>query len=300
MTIRDVAKRWAEQTRPHGKAGNFRYSEHSLFSYWANIGVVTEAGHALIDTTQYSSTTSGHERAGYMAAYHAGREVAEVSLPLLGDVVGRNGYSGQVSVVVRGEGREVLIEDKARGAFWLMGVAWERIPQAWAAQLPEAAGSVAEALAQLAPAGLGAGEYLRQGDIYFVPTDVPTRSLLNLWGDAEVLKRCVGVRHIAYWDGSTYPETYFPRDLLGVAPFLPRAVAAQTRTMALGEPTTWHHRPTEVRYDREGRAYARGTVRHTEHRTLSLGKVWHRIERSRAVVSLSRDNRQWSGGGGFD
>ena len=77
-------------------------------------------------------------------------------------------------------------------------------------------------------------------------------------------------------------------------------VAAQTRTMALGEPTTWHHRPTEVRYDREGRAYARGTVRHTEHRTLSLGKVWHRIERSRAVVSLSRDNRQWSGGGGFD
>jgi hypothetical protein len=297
LTINQVAQRWAEQSRPHGTAGNFRFTEERLFSYWANIGVVTSAGHALIDTTQYSPTTSGHQRAGYSAAYQAGRQVAEVSLPLLEQLVTGRGYIGEVQVLAQGEGREVLIRD--RDACWLMGVSWERIPQAWAAKLPAAVGTVAEAETLLAPEG--ETQYLRQGDVYFVATDMKTRHLLlGPWSDAEVLKRCVGVRQVAYWDGSTYPETYFPRDLLGVSPFVSRAVADQARLLATNEPTTWHHRPTEVRYDRQGLAYARGTVRHREHRTVNLGKVWHRIMQSRAVVSLSRDNRQWQGGGGFD
>lgn len=295
LTVNQVAQRWEEQSRPHGTAGNFRLPGASLFSYWANIGVVTSAGHALIETTRYSPTTSGHERAGYWAAYQAGRRVAEVSLPLLQQVAGD--YIGEVEVLAQGDGREVLIRE--REACWLMGVSWERIPQAWAAKLPEAVGTVAEAAMLLAPEG--ETQYLRQGDLYFVPTDMKTRNLLlGPWSDAEVLKRCLAVRQIAYWDGSTYPETYFPRDLVGVSPFVARAVADQARLMARNEPTTWHHGPTEVRYDRQGQAYARGTVRHREHRTLSLGKVWHRIMRSRAVVSLSRDNRQWQGGGGYD
>lgn len=295
LTINQVAQRWAEQSRSHGTAGNFRFTGASLFSYWANIGLMTEAGHALIDTTQYSPTTSGHERAGYWAAYQAGRQVAEVSLPLLQQLAGD--YRHEVTVLAQGEGREVLIRE--RESCWLMGVSWERIPQAWAAKLPEIVDTVAEAEKLLAPPG--ESEYLRQGDVYFVPTDMHTRDLLKgPWSDAEMLKACLATRVVPYWDGSTYTETIFPRDLLGVSPFVSRAVGEAARLMARNEPTTWHHRPTEVRYDKQGAAYARGTVRHNEHRTLNLGKVWHRIMRSRAVVSLSRDNRQWQGGGGYD
>lgn len=49
------------------------------------------------------------------------------------------------------------------------------------------------------------------------------------------------------------------------------------------------HIATNLRYDKEGNRYIRGTLRHTvgEHRMLKLGNIWHRVYENRAVNSWS-------------
>jgi len=53
------------------------------------------------------------------------------------------------------------------------------------------------------------------------------------------------------------------------------------------------HKATAIRKDKEGNIYIRGTLRHRDHNTIKMGKVWHR-------VLVNRAKRSWSVSGNVD
>lgn len=113
-------------------------------------------------------------------------------------------------------------------------------------ELPEPASSVDEAFDLLFPVGLDKSlPYIRQGEFFFVPTDMATKNLTPVPKDQNDLTK------------------HFP-----------------------GAGTGHAHTATELR-QLDGKYYARETVRHPEHKTTRLGKIWHEVYCNRAVKSFN-------------
>lgn len=291
---RDVVESWAKQARGYRASQNLQHMQRWLISYSTLIGFCTHSGDAVVDSTRYSVTTGKHQTYAMLAARKYRRNVAYISVPLCDEIAPQH---RDIIEVVEGGPRESLIRNGRD--YWLTGVSWgDREEQAWAAKLPGEASTITEALRLLAPPGVT--KYKRQGDVYFVPTDKQTKDLLKgPWSDPDVMEKCLETKVTHVWDDTEYKQSYVPKDLAGVCPFIARRVHNDIMSI-LDSPSTWSHVPLEVRCDREGNTYARGSVRHTQHKVLNLGKVWHRVEKSRAVVSMSRSNQGWAGRGGYD
>lgn len=116
-------------------------------------------------------------------------------------------------------------------------------------ELPKNARTVANAFDLLFPEELNPNcPYVRQGEFFFVPTDMKTTDLLPM-------------------------EPRF-EDKNNIARYFPNAGTGHA------------HMATEIRHTGED-IYVRGTIRHTEHKMLKLGKIWHRVYVNRAVRSFS-------------
>jgi len=116
-------------------------------------------------------------------------------------------------------------------------------------ELPENAQTVENAFDILFPKELNENQpHTRQGEFFFVPTDMKTTDLLPM-------------------------EPRF-EDKNNIARYFPNAGTGHA------------HMATEIRHTGED-IYVRGTIRHTEHKMLKLGKIWHRVYVNRAVRSFS-------------
>jgi len=161
-------------------------------------------------------------------------------------------------------------------------------------ELPGAVSNVEEAFDAIFPLDLDENSpYVRQGEFFFEPTDMPTRNLkpapeLYEWGlynyetqYADHLRRPTKEETQRTLEGNLLSTPWmvhrFPiRDQNNLARRFP------------GAGTGHAHIVTELRY-LDGWYYARGTVRHPEHKTLSLGKIWHRVYINNAVRSFNSD-----------
>ena len=154
--------------------------------------------------------------------------------------------------------------------FFIAGIDFETSPanrpQFFLSLLPAGTyTSLADAFAALMPPEVKLARALganvkRQGDLFFVASTLPTRELPRNGTHAVSVTRYVGMRRI---------------DTTGIP--LDRRES---------------HLATEVR-KLTGVRFARGTIRHGEHRMLRLGKVWHGVYQNTARAS-------WAAAGNID
>lgn len=174
-------------------------------------------------------------------------------------------------------------------------------------ELPERARDVENAFDLLFPEEMDQRcPYVRQGEFFFVPTDMETSDLspmemLYEWGGYDYntqyaynrkfatkeLAEDTLKRHAKKWPGEDVSGQMVHRfqikDPNNLARYFPNAGTGHA------------HTATEIRKwgsfqpDRGNRnnIFVRGTVRHSEHKMLKLGKIWHRVYANRAVRSFS-------------
>ena len=166
-------------------------------------------------------------------------------------------------------------------------------------ELPESAQSVDRAFNMLFPLEMQQFDpFVRQGEFFFVPVDnMETRDLSPIeplyewgWYDYDMRVACP-----TRFPTKEEAESHMKR--LRTWEHLEQANCRMVHRFPIKDPNnlaryfpnsgTGHaHIVTEIRQD-GGVVYVRGTVRHTEHKRLVLGKIWHRVYVNRAVRSFS-------------
>jgi hypothetical protein len=176
-------------------------------------------------------------------------------------------------------------------------------------ELPERARDVENAFDLLFPEEMDQRcPYVRQGEFFFVPTDMETSDLspmetLYEWGlydyhlqHANNIK--VATKEMAEELLKKHVKTWGPIEDVSGRMVLHRFPIEDPHNLTRYFPDagTGHaHTVTEIRRwgsfqpDRGNmnNIFVRGTVRHPEHKMLKLGKIWHRVYVNRAVKSFS-------------
>lgn len=174
-------------------------------------------------------------------------------------------------------------------------------------ELPERARDVENAFDLLFPEEMDQRcPYVRQGEFFFVPTDMETSDLspmemLYEWGGYDyntqyAYNRKFATKELAEDTIKWYAKKWPGEDVSGQ--MVHRFPIKDPNNLARYFPNagTGHaHTATEIRKwgsfqpDRGNRnnIFVRGTVRHPEHKMLKLGKIWHRVYANRAVRSFS-------------
>ena len=176
---------------------------------------------------------------------------------------------------------------KGRGGYFLV-------------ELPESAQSVDRAFNMLFPLEMQQFDpFVRQGEFFFVPVDnMETRDLspiepLYEWGWYDYDTRHA---YTARFPTKEEAESYM-KQFMKTWGYLEHVDCWMVHRFPIKDPNnlaryfpnsgTGHaHIVTEIRQDGNV-IYVRGTVRHTEHKRLVLGKIWHRVYVNRAVRSFS-------------
>ena len=116
-------------------------------------------------------------------------------------------------------------------------------------EIPEKANTVKEALDLLIPIELrGTNNYLRQGEFFFVPTEIKEKDLV----DSQTGRYAI--------------NTYFD----------------QTKV------SRNNHDANKLKLDKDGNVFVKGRILHPEHKSLSLGqKTWYRVYINRAKQSIA-------------
>lgn len=115
--------------------------------------------------------------------------------------------------------------------------------------------------------------YIRQGEWFFVPADIEEPEPLLILRN-EPLLRGRGKPHIAefcYREGgqTVYVCWKYPNGVDGIE---------YARIKKLERETKPEDRTTNWRVmRREAEVYVRGRVKHADHRTIHLGRIWHRV-----------------------
>lgn len=162
-------------------------------------------------------------------------------------------------------------------------------------ELPGHVTAVDEAFESLFPINLdGNAPYVRQGEFFFEPMDVQTKELspmeqLYEWGLYDYNRQTTFYRKFSTKEQaenglSTHIKTWgyiwgmmvhrFPvKDTKNLARYFNTGTGNPHTVSGIGQ--------------RNGTIFVRGTVRHPEHKTLNLGKIWHRVHINQAVRSFS-------------
>lgn len=260
-TNAEVAERWVERGARmrlgYGRSlrsRNMRTECGQLYSYSTVIGEIWEKI-AILDPTHYSTSTSMHQSCARSALFGSKTPFIEYPLrffPEGGDpeLIGimRNSWWDMECVVKVGRDCWALFSEEGRG---------RRIYHSRVNLGPQRGRTAEEMLMTLVPLLARGRQYLRQGDLYFVPTYRKTKDLIPVWWGnsggvqkmSELLNGSLGL----------YAE---PKEHMVIA------------THALRDRIS--HTVREIRKDKNGMLYARGTLRHDEHYSVKLpAKNYH-------------------------
>ena len=301
----------------HGSSKHiFHENSRTLYSYGHHfiLAVRLNTGEYLINGDTYSSSTSRHtslcikyltpnviipfSALNQVTTEYSAIKMVDRSSDIYISRTRRDPKTGEIneyiehrlgSAVIEIEGKHYLSSidtgAKDRGGYFLV-------------ELPENVTSVDEAFDTLFPEDLARdASYVRQGEFFFEQTNMQTKELsymeqLYEWGLYDYNKQATLhrkfstkehaenglVTHIKTWG---YNEN---TDGLAVHRFPVRDMKNLARHFNAG--TGNPHTVSEIR-QRDRTIFVRGTIRHPEHKTINLGKIWHRVFVNRAVRSFS-------------
>jgi hypothetical protein len=174
-------------------------------------------------------------------------------------------------------------------------------------ELPEKVSSVTEAFESLLPIDLAAEDqenqvWVRQGEFFFIPMrQLDTRKHLfplekrYNWGLYDTLSQSSFSTRLPTKEKAeeTMRRMYEEFHGMEIPPgrfAVHRFEVPETHNLASffpGAGTGNPHNATEIRTGPGGAIFARGRVRHPQHKDMNLGKIWHRVVVNRAVQSFN-------------
>lgn len=315
LSNKDAVIAFARQERGNSK-NIFHDDNRKLYSYGHHFILATrlDTGEYLINGDTYSSSTSRHTSLcirhltpnviiPFSALNQVTTEYSAIKLvdrssdiyiprirrdPKTGEIIEYNEHR-LGSAVIEIEGKHYLSSidagAKDREGYFLV-------------ELPENVTSVDEAFDTLFPEDLARdAPHVRQGEFFFEPTNMQTKELslieqLYEWGLYDYNRQTTFHRKFSTKEHAenglaTHIKTWgFNENTEGMT--VHRFPVKGTKNLAryFNAGTGNPHTVSEIR-QRDGTIFVRGTVRHPEHKTINLGKNWHRVFVNRAVRSFS-------------